>query len=172
MNNKEMLESKINYLNELDLKGDLNNLDYEELKNLKKQFEKEKQKLLPKQVIVIRKDLNMPSGKLAAQVSHASMATITNRLEQTDNGYFLNTNDNYLKEWLENRFTKVVLYVKSEKALLDVYQKAINKGLSVYLIEDAGFTVFDKPTKTCLSIGPCLQDDLIGVTDKLQLFKD
>lgn len=172
MNNKEMLESKINYLNELDLKGDLNNLDYEELKNLKKQFEKEKQKLLPKQVIVIRKDLNMPSGKLAAQVSHASMATITNRLEQTDNGYFLNTNDNYLKEWLENRFTKVVLYVKSEKALLDVYQKAINKGLNVYLIEDAGFTIFDKPTKTCLSIGPCLQDDLIGVTDKLQLFKD
>lgn len=174
--NLEELEIKIKHLNELDLKGDLVDKDYEDLKNLKLELnrlkEKERQKSLPKQVIVIRKDLNMPAGKLAAQVAHASMATITNRLKNIDNGYILETNDINLKEWLENRFTKVILYVKSEKALLEVYDKAIEKQLPTYLIEDAGFTVFDKPTKTCLSIGPCLQDDLIGITNKLQLFKD
>ena len=41
--------------------------DYEELKRLKlKLKEKEDQKNKPKQVIIVRKDLNMNAGKLAA----------------------------------------------------------------------------------------------------------
>lgn len=182
MNNQEILESKINYLNELDLKGDLIDSDYEELKNLKRQLEKEKQKLLPKQVIVIRKDLNMPAGKLAAQVSHASFGVFSKnfKLEQLNENQesititFDKNNkfDQAAKIWLSERFTKVIVYVKSEKALLDVYEKANLKGIPNCLIEDAGFTIFNEPTKTCLGIGPCYQDDLIGITDKLQLFKD
>ena len=35
-----------------------------------------------KQLIIARKDLNMSSGKLAAQVSHASMAFLTNQIRQ------------------------------------------------------------------------------------------
>ena len=35
-----------------------------------------------KQVIIARKDLNMSPGKLAAQVSHASMAFLTNMIKK------------------------------------------------------------------------------------------
>lgn len=35
-----------------------------------------------KQLIIARKDLNMSPGKLAAQVSHASMAFLTNKIKQ------------------------------------------------------------------------------------------
>lgn len=33
------------------------------------------------QLIIARKDLHMSPGKLAAQVSHASMAFLTNKIE-------------------------------------------------------------------------------------------
>ncbi len=136
----------------------------------------------PKQVIVIRKDLNMPSGKLAAQVSHASLGCIMNIMNKTekDNVFSLNLslNRNEKKElavidWLNIRFTKVILYVKSEEKLMEVYLNAKSKGLNTVLIEDMGFTVFDGvKTKTCIGIGPCYAEDLIGVTNKLQLLKD
>ncbi len=36
-----------------------------------------------KQVIIARKDLQMSPGKLAAQVSHASMCFLTNQIKKT-----------------------------------------------------------------------------------------
>ena len=36
-----------------------------------------------KQIIIARKDLNMSSGKLSVQVSHASMAFLTNMIRNT-----------------------------------------------------------------------------------------
>lgn len=175
------LENLINHYNELDLKGDLNDEDYEKLKNIKKEYFKEKQKFMPKQVIVIRKDLNMPAGKLAAQVAHASWGMFSQNFEfiKTENGYKVeiefNENNKFhqaSKIWFEERFTKVILYVKSEEKLKEIYNKACKKGLPVCFIEDAGFTVFNEPTITCIGIGPAFSEDLIGVTDKLQIFKD
>lgn len=174
----EELVSKIKHLEELDLKGDLDDQDYELLKKLKKDkeraLEKENQKHLPRQIIVVRKDLNMDPGKLAAQVAHASLATITNRLTPvSDSKFELTLNNKYddlLKIWIEKRFTKIVLSVKNENELLKIETKAKEKGLPVYLIEDAGFTAFNEKTKTCLSIGPCLSEDVKDITGKLRLF--
>lgn len=147
---------------------------------------KERQKLEPKQIIVIRKDLNMPSGKLASQVSHASLGCILNltkkQINEKDDGskeYTIslelsenNPKEKAVTEWLFKRFTKVILYVKSEQKLIEVFEKAKAKGLNTVMIEDKGFTVFNGvETKTCIGIGPCYIDDLIGVTDKLQLLK-
>lgn len=142
----------------------------------------ERQNIEPRQIIVIRKDLKMPSGKLAAQVSHASLGCIFNLANKNDNGdvfsFNLTLNKNNKSEkavidWLNIRFTKVVLYVKSEEKLIEIYEKAKNKGLNTVMIEDVGFTFFDGViTKTCVGIGPCYKEDLIGVTDKLQVLKD
>ena len=104
----EELVSKIKHLEELDLKGDLDDQDYELLKKLKEDreraLEKENQKYLPRQIIVVRKDLNMDPGKLAAQVAHASLATITNRLTPVSDSKFEltlnNKYDNLLKIWI------------------------------------------------------------------------
>jgi len=131
--------------------------------------------LEPKQVIVIRKDLNMSAGKLAAQVSHASMAAFfqSTDLKKSDLGLIDGITipmDSACDDWINGRFTKVVVYVKSEEALKNIEALAIEKGLPNALITDAGFTEFNGPTMSCLGIGPCYPDDFIGVTNKLRLF--
>lgn len=130
----------------------------------------------PKQIIVIRKDLNMSPGKLAAQVSHASLGCITNLMKkeicEDSIDYILNVSNNKaLEEWISGRFTKVILYVKSEQALLNLKEKADQNNIINCLIKDAGFTEFDKPTYTCLGLGPDYPINLDKITKKLQLFK-
>lgn len=44
---------------------------------MKQQFQKDRDEKMYKQIIIVRKDLNMSPGKLAAQVSHGSMAFLT-----------------------------------------------------------------------------------------------
>ena len=128
----------------------------------------------PKQVIVMRKDLKMPSGKIAAQASHASMAALFEKSKRTNTSINIDfSEDTALERWLNERFTKVVLQVKSEAKLIEIYNKAKEANLPVALITDAGFTVFDGvPTKTCLAIGPVYPGQLEGITDKLQVYRD
>jgi len=139
----------------------------------------ERKLIEPKQVIVVRKDLNMSPGKLAAQVSHASLAPITNKLSRkcNDNNHISysmdikdNKQDKAVDLWLNNRFTKIVVYVKSEEALKNIFKKAQDKGLISALIQDAGFTEFNNiPTYTCVGIGPCFPEEFEGITNKLRL---
>ena len=133
---------------------------------------KENNQLQPKQVIVVRKDLDMPSGKMAAQVAHASLGALFKCGVKTETELHITMDkDSAIEKWLNNRFTKVVLSVKSEEAIKKVYQNALNAGLPTVLIEDAGFTVFGKPTITCVGIGPSFPNEFIGITDKLQVYR-
>lgn len=141
-----------------------------------------------KQVIVIRKDLNMRKGKMCAQASHASMAFLTKRgklvidMEFGEYGadyterYFKNesqdirNNYNQIKHWIENSFRKIVCYVESEEELDKLYQKALDRGMIAHLIVDSGATEFGGvPTKTCLALGPHWDSVFEGVTDTLPL---
>ena len=58
-----------------------------------------------KQLIIIRKDLGMNKGKLAAQAAHASMGALLKAFEEDKNGRELNY-ENYpdVKEWLQGSF--------------------------------------------------------------------
>jgi PTH2 family peptidyl-tRNA hydrolase len=128
-----------------------------------------------KQVIVVRKDLNMRKGKLAAQVAHASMAFITRNLkEQTY------TDDNYVEarvyfnpeeeDWLDNSFTKVVVGVDSEDELMSVVGEAIHAGLTANVIIDSGKTEFNGVrTITCAAIGPHDANKIDKITGDLKL---
>jgi len=124
-----------------------------------------------KQIIVVNRNLNMPQGKLAAQVSHASLGALFECGKKSPTELHIDLEiDSAVEQWVNKRFTKIVLYVKSEQKLIDVYEKAKAKGLPSVLITDAGFTVFDgKPTKTCVGIGPAFPDEFIGITDKLRV---
>ena len=131
----------------------------------------------PKQVLIFNRALNMPAGKLVAQLSHASLGCVLKLFNKATSGtaYSLSacfhiSSPEY--EWLENEFTKIVCYVKSEEALLKVHANAEAAGLNTVLIKDAGHTFFDKPTYTCVGIGPAFDEDLKPVTGKLQLYKD
>ena len=125
----------------------------------------------PKQVIVVRKDLNMRKGKIAAQASHASMGAILNYGSRMYEGTLTLTIEKLaVKEWLEGRFTKVCVSVDSEEELLAIYQLAISNGVNVKLITDAGLTEFNGvPTKTCLALGPDYPENLDPITGHLKL---
>lgn len=135
-----------------------------------------------KQIIVIRKDLNMRRGKQIAQGSHASMAFLTKQgglycnlgteLKPVD--YFMTeVNENHVNEiahWLRNSFRKICVYVNSEQELLNVHQKALDAGLISHIVEDNGATEFKGvKTLTCCSIGPAYDNKFEGITDHLPL---
>jgi PTH2 family peptidyl-tRNA hydrolase len=136
----------------------------------------EEVKRISKQVIVVRKDLNMRKGKMVAQGSHASMKSLL------DNGSFAPNEggsdefsldmprDSALSDWLFGKFTKICVSVNSESELLEVYNKAKEKGLMCSLITDAGLTEFSGvPTLTCCCVGPCWSDEVDEITGKLSL---
>lgn len=122
-----------------------------------------------KQVIVIRRDLKMRRGKEIAQGAHAAMMWLSERLRR-----FVYAAPHLSKEemeWMAGTFTKVTLQVDSEEALLDVFNRARDKGLTAYLVTDSGKTEFDGvPTKTCCAIGPHEAEKIDEITKDLKLY--
>jgi peptidyl-tRNA hydrolase, PTH2 family len=134
-----------------------------------------------KQVIVMRKDLNMRKGKMCAQAAHASMKFIIDCMyrEPVTVGSFKNHFVEYklstyvgssVDLWLTGLFKKVVVYVESEEKLLSVYKEAFDSSLICSLIQDAGLTEFKGvPTYTCCAIGPDLSEEIDKITKDLPL---
>ncbi len=113
-----------------------------------------------KQVIVVRTDIKMSKGKLAAQVAHAAVSALLEALKERKK---------WVDEWIRQGQKKVVLRVDSEKELLSIYEKARTKRLPVALIIDAGRTELEPGTKTCVGIGPAPSKRVDEVTGDLRL---
>ena len=123
-----------------------------------------------KQVIIMRKDLNMRKGKLVAQGAHASLGAILNLMQRTGNVLTLEL-DERTEPWLTGRFKKICVYVNSEAELLEVYKAAQEAGLISCLIQDSGLTEFNGvPTLTAVAVGPDREDKIDVVTKHLPLF--
>lgn len=134
-----------------------------------------------KQVLVVRKDLNMRQGKAAAQAAHASMQFIVANLAKTGRIGF-NKSDSYTQEemsvylspvkqhWLDGNFRKIVARVESEAEFLALADKAREAGLEVHCIQDTGLTEFHGvQTWTALAIGPDTDERIDPVTSHLKL---
>jgi PTH2 family peptidyl-tRNA hydrolase len=122
-----------------------------------------------KQVIVLRKDLNMRKGKLVAQGAHASMGAILGLCKQDGDTLVLEMDDR-TRPWLTGRFKKICVYVNTEQELLDIYNKAKESGLITSLIRDAGLTEFNGvATLTAVAVGPDREDSIDAVTKHLPL---
>lgn len=113
-----------------------------------------------KQVIVVRRDLGMGTGKIAAQVAHASLIA-ARKAEEKKPGWF--------SEWFEGGQAKVVVKVQSLEQLIEVKKHADSLKLPVSLIYDSGRTQLDPGTATCIGIGPAPEDMVDRVTNKLKL---
>lgn len=137
-----------------------------------------------KQVIIIRKDLNMRKGKMIAQGAHASLKVILDKMHVekrsvTTHGVLEPRFREYsmiipkrcaLHEWLSGSFKKIVVGIDSEKELMDLYVEAQLLGLPHALIQDSGLTEFHgKPTYTCLAIGPEESEKIDRITGHLAL---
>ena len=123
-----------------------------------------------KQVIVVRKDLDMTKGKTAAQVAHASLGAVLQAEKQRDKKSLTLTMDEDLEAWLSGPFAKIVLACNSLEELLELQNKSRGAGLRTCLITDAGRTEFKGvPTVTCLAIGPAKVDKIDKITSSLKL---
>lgn len=111
-----------------------------------------------KQAIVARTDIGMGTGKLAAQVAHASLSAYedTDRRTRT--------------EWKGSGQTKIVLKGDSENTLFELADKAEREGIPHAIIRDAGRTQLDPGTVTALAVGPGDERVVDRVTGDLSLF--
>ena len=147
-----------------------------------------------KQVIVFRKDLlkgpnAIRKGKFGAQCAHASLGALLKffnickkepirlgscgDIEPGQIHYEYNvtfSKDSILDDWLNGKFTKVVVSVDSDEELVAL-NKALDETIIPHaLITDAGLTEFHGvPTNTCLGIGPYEAEEIDKFTGNLPL---
>ena len=111
-----------------------------------------------KQVILVRKDLNMPVGKIGAQCGHAAVNAV--REASIYN----------IHEWAKDGDTKVVLGVDSYEELLELVKAAELAEIPFAIILDEGRTVFNgQSTFTVAAIGPDDSKLIDKITGHLKL---
>ncbi len=112
-----------------------------------------------KQMIIMRKDLNMRKGKMIAQGAHASLGVVLENMEHPN-----------VIEWLNGRFAKIAVSVDSLNELEDIINKCEISEIPYKVIEDAGFTEFNNvPTVTCMALIPETKERLRDITGQLKL---
>ena len=113
-----------------------------------------------KQAIVVRTDIKMGKGKLAAQAAHASLSAAEEASGRKSRWY---------GEWKDGGQAKIVLKVQSEEELEELFQKAKSSGLPAAIIQDRGLTQLEPGTTTCVGIGPAPDDEVDKITGRLKL---
>ena len=146
-----------------------------------------------KQIIIARKDLNMSAGKLASQVSHASMAFLTNTIRRDwsmNTTYFkgdeyktyysveLTFDKDLFEQWIDGEFTKCVLKAKNKSQLLKAKTLAEEMGMTE---NEDFFCIYDNchteltpedngRTLTCIGFKPMDSEVIDKIGKKFQLY--
>ncbi|KAJ8507530.1 hypothetical protein ONZ45_g10108 [Pleurotus djamor] len=113
-----------------------------------------------KMVLVVRTDLNMTPGKIAAQCGHATLACYKALTKH---------NPKLVRHWERTGQAKIALQTKTEDRLLELEAIAKSLNLCARSIQDAGRTQVDPGTRTVLAIGPAPVEMINQVTGKLRL---
>ncbi|OVA15767.1 Peptidyl-tRNA hydrolase [Macleaya cordata] len=108
-----------------------------------------------KMVLVVRNDLKMGKGKIAAQCSHATLGLYKKLLHRAPKA---------LKRWEMCGQVKVVLKSESEEDLLILQERAKSLKLPTHITIDAGRTQIAPNSRTVMAmLGPAdLVDDVTG----------
>lgn len=114
-----------------------------------------------KMILVVRNDLKMGKGKVAAQCSHAAVSAYKQIQRR---------NPEVLKQWEYCGQPKVVVKAPDEETLIELLTHAKMLGLTVSLIQDAGRTQIEPGSRTVLGIGPGPADLIDKVTGHLKLY--
>jgi PTH2 family peptidyl-tRNA hydrolase len=113
-----------------------------------------------KQIILVRTDLKMGTGKKCAQSCHAAVSTSDIVREKDKNAW---------KMWKNSGQKKVVLRVSGIEELNKIITKLEKTHLNYFLVKDAGLTQLEPGTITALGIGPAKAIDLDEITGDLKL---
>ncbi|KAK0290899.1 hypothetical protein LTR35_001620 [Friedmanniomyces endolithicus] len=115
-----------------------------------------------KLVLVVRTDLGMGKGKIAAQCGHATLACYKTLVRA-------NPSHPVLRQWERLGQAKVALKVDSEEDMLMLQAQATSLGLCAQVIHDAGRTQIASGSATVLGIGPAPKSKVDEVTGHLRL---
>jgi len=149
-----------------------------------------------KQIIIVRKDLHMSAGKLAAQVSHGSMAFLTTAIRNNlfPRKDYQNEIDCYraefdlekdlVEQWIQSAFTKVVLQAKNKNQLMKAVEMAkelgMKEGEDYFLIKDNCYTELEPEeidengvgrTLTCIGFKPMDAEIIDKIGKKFHVFE-
>ena len=151
-----------------------------------------------RQLIIARKDLQMSPGKLAAQVSHASMAFLSNMIRNGEiekrishenedaEAYYIQIKmqPDIYEEWMCGIFTKTVCEAKNRNQLMKVVTVAeemgLKEGTDFFPIKDNCLTELEPEeigedgvgrTLTCIGFRPLPDDIAHQISRKYQLYK-
>ncbi len=113
-----------------------------------------------KQVIIVRRDVNMGTGKVAAQVAHAAVMG-AEKVKASRREWF--------NAWFAAGQAKVVVKVKNIEELMEVRKQAEELFLPVVQVQDSGLTQIPSGTITCIGIGPAPSELVDKVTFELKL---
>lgn len=150
-----------------------------------------------RQLIIARKDLNMSAGKLAAQVSHASMAFLTallrdakgnkNKIKRIEDGEYvfeIKMDAETYNNWICGIFTKTICEARNKNQLLKAKNIAeelgMEEGKDFFLIKDNCLTELEpeeidengvERTLTCIGFRPLPDDVAHEISRKFQLYR-
>lgn len=110
-----------------------------------------------KMTIVVRMDLSMTAGKIAAQACHAALKAVA----KTDRAV--------VRNWQSSGEAIVLLKGESMDQLNQLHETARALGIPATFIRDAGRTQVDPGTTTVLAVGPGLRGEVDAITGSLKL---
>lgn len=113
-----------------------------------------------KQVIVLRTDLGMSRGKIAAQAGHAAVSAAEEARKNCPEWW---------RAWMEEGQCKIALKVGSENELLRLEKEAKALNIPCTLVSDRGLTEIPPGTITGLGIGPAPTYLIDKITGRLPL---
>jgi len=113
-----------------------------------------------KLVLVVRSDLGMSKGKIAAQCSHATLACYKTLAK---------SNPKLLRHWERTGQAKIAVRCDSEDELLTLQAMAQSLNICARSIQDAGRTQIAAGSRTVLGVGPAPVKLVNMVTGKLKL---
>ncbi len=113
-----------------------------------------------KMVIVVRTDVKMSKGKIAAQAGHAAVSA---------SEYARKNRPEWWNPWITEGQCKIAVKVKSEQEICELERRARNAKLPAVLIVDRGLTEIPPNTTTCLGIGPAPAHKVDAITGNLSL---
>lgn len=108
--------------------------------------------------LIVRTDLKMSKGKIAAQCGHAVQWLVINGLQNKS-----------FKEYLKGCYAKICLKIPSETEMDKISGYCYHKRINHYQVIDAGRTQVPVNSKTVLGVGPLRRSQVPDLIRDLKL---
>ncbi|KAG7120753.1 Peptidyl-tRNA hydrolase 2 like protein [Verticillium longisporum] len=122
-----------------------------------------------KLVLVVRTDLGMTKGKMAAQSSHATLACYKVLARAAAKNGPSSAEARLLDRWERLGQAKIAVQIKGEDELKKLRAAARAQGVTAEVIADAGRTQIEAGSLTVLGVGPAPKSLVDKITGHLKL---